>query len=238
VAATAAAPAFSLVLNAVGATATGATLAVIVVSKLTEGAWITLLLLGALLLLFSRVRAHLVALDREVLADDPLDASHLEPPAVVVPMKRFDRLARKALRFALTMSTDVTVVQLLAANSDEQEMTGAWSVRVEAPCREAGLPAPKLVVLRSPYREVLEPLVQHVERLTVVNPGRAVAVIVPELVERRWYHVFLHNHTATLLKALLLRRGGPQLVIVTAPWYAREPAGSRQGSSSPISAPE
>jgi len=120
-------------------------------------------------------------------------------------------------------------VQLLAENQGEEDLSGAWQARVEEPCRQADLPVPKLVVLRSPYREVLEPLVRHVERLTLANPGRPIVVIVPEVVHARWYHALLHSHTSTLLKALLVQRGGPQVLVVSAPWYADPAARARAG---------
>lgn len=221
----------ALVMNGVGAAATGATLVVNLASKLVEGAWITVLLLAALLLVFRRMGAYLDFVDQD-LRVEALDLSPMPRPMVLVPMKRMDRVARKALRFALTISDDVVAVQLLAENQDEQDLSRDWGARVETPCRQAGEPVPKLVVLRSPYREVLEPLVRHVERLTRANPGRPIAVIVPELVERRWYHALLHSHTSTLLKALLVQRGGPQVLVVSAPWYigtpGRPPRGDRR----------
>ena len=208
----------ALVMNGVGALATGATLIVILASKLVEGAWITVLLLAALLLVFRRVAAYLDFVDQDLRVES-LDLSPMQRPMVLVPMKRLDRVVRKALRFALTISDDVVAVQLLAENRGEEDLSGHWEARVETPCRAAGEPLPKLVVLRSPYREVLEPLVRHVERLTRANPGRPIVVIVPELVEQRWYHALLHSHTSTLLKALLVQRGGPQVLVVSAPWY-------------------
>jgi hypothetical protein len=144
----------------------------------------------------------------------------------VVPLKRLDRVARKALRLALAVSPEVEAIQVLAANRDEEDLSPLWKRAVEIPSTRAGLPAPKLVVLRSPYREVVEPLVRHVERLATINQGRTIAVMVPEIVERCWYNLFLHNHTATLLKGLLLFRGGPQVVVMNAPWYLKEAVGA------------
>jgi amino acid transporter len=229
----------AMVLNAVGAVATAGTLVVILVSKLVEGAWITLLVLGLLLVLFRAMRAHLAAVDRETASSDPLDLSDLQRPLVVVPLKRLDRVARKALRFAHAVSADVVAVQVLAASHDEHDLTALWPSLVEEPSRRAGLPPPKLVVLRSAFREVLEPLLEHVQRLALTHAGRPIAVIVPELVERRWYHLFLHSHTATLLKALLLFRGGPQVVVINTPWYvavgrASQPSGIARRHVEPL----
>jgi hypothetical protein len=81
---------------------------------------------------------------------------------------------------------------------------------------------PELVVLSTEYRNLFGPLLDFLNELVRKHPDRSIAVIVPELVEHRWYHLFLHNHTASILKALLLFRGGPQIVVVSTPWYLRD----------------
>ena len=78
------------------------------------------------------------------------------------------------------------------------------------------------MVLRSEYRQLFAPLLSFITELTEQHPDRQVAVIIPELVERRWYQYLLHNQTASVLKALLLFRGGPQIVVVNLPWYLQE----------------
>jgi hypothetical protein len=82
-------------------------------------------------------------------------------------------------------------------------------------------------VLPSAYREFFTPLLNYLRQLAKTDPSRSIAVIVPELVEKRWYH-FLFRHRATLLKGLLLLRGGPQVVIISAPWYVRDALKQRQ----------
>lgn len=89
---------------------------------------------------------------------------------------------------------------------------------MEEPARQAGGAVPKLVVVRSPYREFFGPLLEYVNKLSRQHRQRQIAVIVPELVEKRWYN-FLFRHRATLLRELLLLHGGPQIVVVSAPWY-------------------
>lgn len=217
-----------LIVNAIGATATGATLVIIIISKFEEGAWVTVFVLAGLILTFRRVRAHLAATDHEIVIHQPVSFAELDSPLVVVPLKRLDKLAAKALRFACSISTDVLAVQVLAANQDERDLTPIWATHVEQPARQAGIAVPKLLVLRSPYREVVEPLVTHVQRLATVTPNRPIAVLVPELVERRWYQLFLHSQTAALLKALLLRRGGPQVVVINTPWHVGVPTRARR----------
>jgi amino acid transporter len=214
----------ALIINAAGAVATAATLVVIVVSKFTEGAWITVTLLAALMALFTQVRRHQTWIDRQISIDRPMEFRDLDPPLVVVPLKRLDQLASRALRLAMSISDEVVALEILSTGQDERDLSASWATFVEQPARAAGAAVPKLVILRSSYREIIGPIVRHIQRLARTNPRRSIAVLVPELVERRWYDLLLHGHTATLLKAMLLLRGGPQIAIINTPWYVDEVA--------------
>jgi len=128
-------------------------------------------------------------------------------------------LSVKAMRFALGIASEVIAVQVLTGDREVEDLTGRWDELAAKPVAASGRRAPALVILRSEYRQLYAPLVEYVTRLEAEHPGRPIAVVVPELVERRWYHQLLHNHTATMMRALLLLRGGPQTVIVNVPWY-------------------
>lgn len=211
----------SLLVNAIGAASTGATLAVILVSKFLEGAWITVLFVPALVLLFLRTRGTYDAAERACEQVEALDPTGLRPPLVVVPLRRLDAVTVKALRFGLGISPDVHAVQVVAEGHPVEDLRAAWVRKVDAPARAAGLRPPELAIVRSRFRQVVDPLLGYVHRIAADDPARFVAVIVPELVEQRWYHYLLFSHTATALKMMLLFRGGPQVVVVNAPWYLR-----------------
>lgn len=129
--------------------------------------------------------------------------------------------SRKALRLALTLSEDIYVVQILAEQINIENLSTRWANVVEKPLQEIGHRAPQLIVLKSSYREFFDPLLGYIRGLASDHPDRSIAVIVPEFVERKWYH-FLIPHRATLIKELLLVEGGHQIVIVDVPWYLRE----------------
>ncbi|HEU4640816.1 MAG TPA: APC family permease [Gemmatimonadaceae bacterium] len=217
------------ILNGLGATATGATLVVVAISKFSQGAWITVLVIPSLLLLFLGVRRYNERLESELGADVPLEPGDEPPPLLVVPIKRLDRLAHKALRLAMSMSPDVEAVQVFAEDSDVEDLRGRWRDLVERPARAEGVEPPRLILLRSPYREFFGPLLAYVCERSRKNPDRYIGVVVPELVERRWYHALLHTHRATVLKELLLLRGGPRLIVIDAPWYVRGTIGPSGG---------
>jgi amino acid transporter len=208
----------ALLINFAGASATGATLIVIMVSKFIEGAWIIILLIPLLILLFSRIRHHHDQLSRDTSEDGPADLASINDPIVVLPLKRLDRVARKALRLAVTLSRDVRVVQVLAEELKTENLTDSWNDLVQQPARRHGIPAPRLTVVTSAYREFFGPFLDYLKRLGVENPDRAIAVLVPEVVEQGWLPMIFKSRAA-LLKRLLILKGGPRIIIITIPWH-------------------
>lgn len=208
--------------NGVGAAATGLTLLEVVVAKFTEGAWLTLVFIPLAYALFRGMHAHYRQLDAAVCTQHPMEVGGVEPPLVVVPLKRLDHITEKGLRFALSISPDVHAVQVRTEPTELEDLRAHWDGQVGTPLRAAGLPVPRLAVLDSTYRQLVSPLLRYVRHLAEQHPGRFVAVLVPELIERRWYHNLLHSHTATLLKLELLLKGGPQVIVISAPWYLRD----------------
>ncbi|HVZ33885.1 MAG TPA: APC family permease, partial [Polyangiaceae bacterium] len=175
----------SMIMNALGALATSLTLLVVVIAKFTEGAWVTVLLVGAIVVLLRKIRAHYDMIEACIETELSLEAGPFEPPLVVVPLRRWDAVALKALRLSLRLSNDVTVVQVLTQDREVENLSSRWDALAERPAREKGFVAPRLVVLRSHYRELFGPLLRFIQRLVAEHPQRQVAVVVPELVEPR-----------------------------------------------------
>jgi amino acid transporter len=203
-----------LALNAVGAAATGITLAVVLVAKLIEGAWISVLIVVAMYVLLRRVRGHYDAIDRATCTTMTLEAGGpVAPPVVIVPLRRWDLLALKALRLARQLGGHVLAVQVFTRDREIEDLTPRWHELAD------GIP---LESVRSEYRELQEPLVAYVERIAAAYPHSQVVVVIPELVEARWYQVALHSYTAARLRRALLHKGGPQVAVLSAPWHLRE----------------
>ena len=207
-------------LNGVGALATGSTLLVVLTAKFLDGAWITLLLIPIVLLLFVAVRRHYRAVAREISCTVPLDLAQLRNPIVIVPMKGWNYLARKALRFAFKLSHEVYAVQVRESDQID-DLHALWPQMVEQPAKDAGLPVPQLVVIESPYRRLVGPLLTYIMQVKDTNPDRQIAVIIPDLVEHRWYHYLLHNQQGDVIKTLLLLRGDQRIVVINVPWYLK-----------------
>lgn len=219
----------SMGLSLLGAAATGATLLVVLASKFRHGAWLALLLVVAMLVLFRQVRRHYDYVATVTRVDGSLELTPPLAPLAVVPLRRWNAVSLKALRFASGFAERVIAVQVRVGDPDEEDVESRWQELVVEPARRWNLPAAELHRLDSPYRQLVEPLVAHVLALAEQNPERQVAVVIPELVEPRWYHHLMHSHTAALLKALLRLRGGPQIVLVSTPWYLEDWLPERQG---------
>src|SRR5262249_28642752 len=136
----------SMMINAAGAVCTAVTLGVVLVSKFAEGAWVMLLLIPGLLLLFLSVRSHYQAVAREVAVCCPLDAKALEPPLVVLPIRGWSGITRKALRFALKISPCIYALHIADDEKTMADLEETWEQLAQEPALAAGLPAPKLIV--------------------------------------------------------------------------------------------
>jgi amino acid transporter len=205
--------------NGMGAVATGVVLIVIVGSKLVHGAWIVILLVPICVWFFHSIKSHYAAVAQQ------LSLEGLKPEKwvglasrrrhkVVVPVSGIHRGTLPAVRFARSLSKDVTAVMV----DVEPEVTAAvrdkWAVW--------GHDVP-LVVLESPYRSTIGPLLDYLAEVDGREPNRGLAVVVlPEFVTASWWHSLLHNQTAQLLKRVLVYRRGymaKDRVIIDVPYH-------------------
>jgi amino acid transporter len=216
----------NMFINGLGAIATGVTVLVVLVAKFAEGAWITAVTVPAILALMYGVRRHYENVQRELASPTPLEIEGLSEPVVVIPLQQWSKLAKHALCIALAMATDVKAVHV-AEEDQANEFCAKWPYYVGESTRKAGLTTPELVILRSPYRFVVTPIVDYVVQLAADHSDRRIIVIVPELVEYHWYSYFLHTQRATLLKTLLLMKGNDRISVLNVPWYFKGGHASR-----------
>jgi hypothetical protein len=210
----------SLAINATGATATGITVLIVVAAKFTEGAWMTIVAIPALVLMMAAIGRHYRRVGREIASTRPIDLDRVQPPVALVPIDGWNQVALKALRFALSVSREVQALHINAGEKTD-DLRKRWDEWVKQPAREHNLPAPELVVIDSPFRYVVTPIYEYVLRQKDRYPGRQIAVIVSEMVERHWYHHLLHAQRGEALTALLMLSGDPQIVVINVPWYVK-----------------
>ena len=194
-------------------------------AKFAEGAWITVIVIPGTLWLLRMVRRYYDDLDRLLLGNEAerMDLRAHGPPLVVIPVGRWDSISRNGVEYALRLSPDVTALHctdLEGPDGEEHEthLREQWRRCVGEPAHEAGLPVPRLLVETSPYRSVPGPLLRTIAELQRSQPGRAVAVVVPQLVVGRWWERLLHTGREFRLRRMVLRHGGPGVAVVGVPW--------------------
>ncbi len=205
------------VINGLGAAATGVTLLVVLVEKFLTGAWLTVIVIPALAIGFLQVRRHYLAVAKQLSLRGP---SRLLRPAprrrIVLPISGIHRGIVDAVAFAQSISPDVTAVYVELEPGSGERLQHAWRDR---------WPDLPLVVLPSPYRSIIGPLLDFLDETDRQhNDGQQATVVLPEFVPARRWQSLLHNQTARLLKVALLyrrRRLGFQQVIIDVPYHLR-----------------
>ncbi|HXD74500.1 MAG TPA: APC family permease [Vicinamibacterales bacterium] len=197
----------SAAINGFGAFVTGIVLIIVAMTKTLEGAWIVLLLIPFIVYLFKMTRKHYdhVASQLTLRGYKPHSKAH---NIVVMPIGGMQRAVVEALRYAETLSDDVRAVYVdIDPRATEQIRKDwiQWGGRVQ------------LVVLDSPYRSVMEPLLEYIDAVEKERPDDYISVILPEFVPAKWWQHLLHNQSALLIKGALLFR--PNLVVTSVPFH-------------------
>jgi amino acid transporter len=209
---------YRMIVNGVGAFATFVTTLVVVVAKFHDGAWIVVVLVPTLIAIMLSVRDHYHNIEQHTAAVEEFEPDSYRQPLVVVPIDRWSRISRRALRFAVSMSNEIQALHV-QCERHTSSLQRDWTTFVEEPARKANRPVPELVVLQSPYRFIISPLVDRILALEKENPDRTIAVLLPELVEQHWLHYFLHNQRPELIALRLMRHSKQRIMIVNVPWH-------------------
>ena len=215
----------SAAINGFGAVVTGIVLVIVAVTKAAEGAWIIIMMIPILVTVFTVTRRHYDHVAAELTLRDWAPTSKGRN-VVLVPIGGIQRAVVEALRYARTLSDDVRAVYVaidpVATNTLRQQWP-EWGQEVT------------LVVLESPYRSLMEPLLEYVENMQRADPNGYVTVILPEFVPRRLWQHLLHNQHALLIKGALLFK--PNVVVTSVPFHLGRPAGvTAEGHETTIAA--
>jgi amino acid transporter len=213
--------ALRIFVNGLGAVATGITTIVVLVTKFTEGAWITALLVALMITMMRAVNRHYRRVAREIDLDRVICPAELTKPIMILPIDRWSRISEKALCFALSLSDDIRCVHVQMSDQPDN-FCDEWEEKIAKPLRDGGHSVPQLITLTSPYRYVLQPVVDYVLTVERETKYEKVCVLVPELVVRHWWDNLLHNRRADLLKVILLVKGNRRTVVINIPWYLEQ----------------
>jgi amino acid transporter len=204
-------------INGLGAFATGTTLLVVGISRFIEGAWITIFLIPVFVTIFYRIKAHYQDIRRELsLHGLPPSLKPVKPARVVIPISGVHRGLVGAVSFARTISEDVTAAYVELEPGSAARVHEEWN---------AWWPDIPLVVVSSPYRSIINPLLEFLEKTDEEhNDGQLAIVVLPEFIVHHWWQGLLHNQTAWLIKAALLysrRHHDMERIIIDVPYHLR-----------------
>jgi amino acid transporter len=196
-------------INGLGAVVTGIVLLVVAATKAHEGAWIIILLIPVIVVFFRMTRRHYdeVAAQLSLKGWQPQRVRH---NTVLVPISGIQRAVVEALDYAKTLSPDARAVYVNIDPTETERLRAQWGQWGE------GVP---LVVLESPYRSLMEPLLEYIETLNGKCPADYVTVVLPEFVPARWWHHLFHNQRALLIKGALLFKANT--VVTSVPFHLR-----------------
>jgi len=193
--------------NGLGAVLTTIVLIVVAITKFLEGAWLIVAVIALLVVHFRSIRRHyeLVAAQLTLKDWEPDRESH---NTVILPISGVHKAVLKALRYAKSLSPDVRAVYVETDPRVTEEIRNQW---------ETWGQGVTLVVLQSPYRSLVRPLLSYIVEADDARPDNFVTVVLPEFVPARWWHHLLHNQRALLIKGALLFK--PNTIVTSVPFH-------------------
>ena len=196
-------------LNGFGAALTTIVLLIVAVTKFAEGAWLIVALIPILVFHFRSIRRHYDSVAAQLTLKDwtPDTPQH---NAVVVPISGVHKAVLRALRYARSLSADVRALYVETDPAATAELRREW---------ERWGQGIQLVVRQSPYRSLMEPLLDYIEEVDAERPDDFVTVVLPEFVPSHWWHHLLHNQRGLLIKAALLFK--PNTIVVSVPYHLK-----------------
>ena len=206
------------VINAVGAVATGIVTLIVAITKFTGGAWVPIIVIPAIVLLFKGIHRHYQRVRKQL----TIPPDYRPPPmnhTVVVLVGGMHRGVLDALAYAKSLNPTRVVAVTVVSDEEEQE-------RIERVWAERNIDVP-LEIVYDPYREVSRPILRYIDEIDARWDNDIVTVIIPEFVVDHWWGHLLHNQTALLLKGRLLFRKGT--VVTSLPYHLHEE--SRDGDA-------
>jgi amino acid transporter len=194
----------SMLINGTGALTTGIVTVVVASMKFLDGAWMVVLLVPVMVLMFLGIQRHYQHFERERASDIPTRPEDIHH-RLIVPIDRLDHASIQSLAYARSLSPHVTAVHVVVDNERVEQLRERWEKWQKQIGDEEET---HLLIIESPYRSLFRPLLAYIDTMHVRHPDDILTVILAEFVLAHWWEYFLHNHTALRLKAALLFRPG------------------------------
>ena len=200
-----------MVVNGFGAVCTFVVMVLFAVFKFKDGAWVVVLLTPLLVTIFFSIHHHYKNVARQLSLEGHLPRIRVTRNRVIMPISGIHRGTLEALRFAHTLSDDITAVHVSIDPKERARIEEKW---------QAWGDGYRLVILNSPYRLFAEPLIEYINGLeSILRPDEIITIVVPQFVPKHWWTGFLHSRTAETLRKLLLQR--KNIVIMEVPYQIK-----------------
>ncbi|MBN1370582.1 MAG: APC family permease [Anaerolineaceae bacterium] len=199
---------FKMVVNGFGAVCTFIVMIVFAITKFQDGAWVIVFLIPSLIVIFIAIHRHYKNLANTLSLSNYQSYQRIQRHRVIVLLGGVHRGSLKALTYARSLSSDVTAVHVSIDPVESEKIRDKWSTFGEGV---------RLVILESPYRLLVEPVMEYIENISSTTQAHEmITVVVPQFITKQWWGNFLHNQTALLLRFGLLFK--PRVVIVEVPY--------------------
>jgi hypothetical protein len=199
----------SAAVNGFGAALTFVVLIIVALTKGPDGAWIVIVLIPVIVTVFLQTKKHYDEVASQLTLRD-WAPPHRRTNIVIVPISGVQRAVVSALRYAESISTDVRAIYVNDSTEQIEALRKDW---------ETWGGSVRLVVLESPFRSLMEPLLDYIDQTERERSNAYITVVLPEFVPSQWWHHLLHNQRALLIKGALLFR--PNVVVTSVPFHLR-----------------
>lgn len=206
----------SLAINTIGATTTGLVALIVASMKFVEGAWIVIVIVPIMVLIFLGISHHYKRFEHGRTFNLPVRPQDIQH-RLVVPIDRLDRAAIQSLAYARSISPYVTAVHVVVDEEHVEQLQVDWQRWQK---QIAADEKTHLLIIESPYRSLLRPLLAYIDAVHQRHPQETLTVILPEYVIAHWWEYLLHNQMALRLKAALLFR--PGVAVLNLPQHVRD----------------
>jgi hypothetical protein len=197
----------------VGATLTFIVLMILSVTKFLDGAWIIILVIPILYVMYQAIHQHYrkVAKQLSISGAERIMPLSMEHHTVVVPVTDLNQVSRRTLSYARALSDTVVAIHVSDNLEEIERVRKRWDEY------EGNIP---LVSIETPYRSVISPILTYLEKMHEREPNDTITVVIPEFIPAKWWQRLLHNQTAFRLRSALFNR--PGIVVTSIPYQLHE----------------
>ncbi len=203
-----------ILLVIMGAIVTGTVTLITVVAKFTQGAWLVVVAIPLVIIVFYKIHKHYQQVGRQLRVDDSEEtmknAIHAAAK-VIIPISSVSKVVIDSVRYARSISDDITAITIVFNEEEEQRIRTSW---------DRFYPEVELKVVYSHYRTILHPLLDYISEIENTTPSTSITVVMPQFVVKKTWHTLLHNQTGIVIRFALLRK--KKVAIATIPFHLKE----------------